>query len=101
MKVKVYGASDDLIEVEGGIEAEFAHYDDDNEKACLAFSDGTLLRVRFADDGIWRITTVRKGASGITKDEAIDGDNHTDVVTLDPDRKIEWVALVTDYETAN
>jgi len=63
-ETKVYGASDDLIELEGQITEEFSHstYQDDAQSAILAFSDGTLLEVRYDDDGIWRISKLADGA---------------------------------------
>ena len=56
MTITIYGASDDLIEVEGDISEEFSSLGDD--KNLLAFSDGTLLEVTYTQAGIWRINTL-------------------------------------------
>jgi len=40
--LKVYGASDDLIEIKGDIREEFSRYDSEGDY--LAFSDGTVLK---------------------------------------------------------
>lgn len=67
-ETKIYGASDDLIELEGQITEEFNHCDNYGEHvmAILAFSDGTLLEVDYDKDGIWRIKTLAQGDAVIT-----------------------------------
>lgn len=60
MSVTIYGASDDLIEVEGDIREEFSPNRDD-KPTYLGFSDGTLLRVSY--DGQWHITRLTEGAA--------------------------------------
>ncbi len=56
----VTGASDDLIEVEGELREEFDSFSCQN--GVMAFSDGTLLRVKYDDDGIWRFKPLFKGS---------------------------------------
>lgn len=56
----VTGASDDLIEIQGELYEEFDGYD--CEKGIMAFSDGTLLSVKYDDDGIWRFGIIFKGS---------------------------------------
>jgi len=57
--VTVYGASDDLIEVEGDIREEFSLSSQGEEEGDLVlFSTGTILRIKYTDNGIWRITPV-------------------------------------------
>jgi len=57
---KVYGSSDDLIEVEGEVRGEVCSYgtDDRDQGVLLFFSDGTVLEVKYGklDDAIWGIT---------------------------------------------
>ena len=53
---RVTGASDDLIELEGGIREEFASFD---EASLLTFNTGVQLRIHYTNDGIWRITNLR------------------------------------------
>lgn len=63
MTVYVYGASDDLIEIEGSLRQEFYYCDAGYANAdealvpyYLAFSDGTLLKITY--DGEWNIKLV-------------------------------------------
>lgn len=84
--IKVYGASDDLLEVEGDIRAEFS-YTDGNE--FLAFSDGTILRCTYAGD--WSITPLATGQNSVvnhksaeTRREQGDTEAYSDTVTIQP-----------------
>ena len=95
MTTTIYGASDDLIEIEGDISEEFAAYDLD-EDAVIGASNGVLLRVRYDDDGVWRLAPIR-GADRVTITVAPvdDDDNYSDrVVITDP---VEWVVLGTEH----
>ncbi|GAA0529243.1 hypothetical protein GCM10010172_07370 [Paractinoplanes ferrugineus] len=87
MPVAIYGASDDLIEVDGDIYEEFNHNDD--EPALLGFSDGTVLKVTFDQDGIWRITPVVTGSATFTHEFGQDDKRHSDKATLTGD--VRWV----------
>lgn len=90
MKVNVYGASDDLIEVDGDIEAEFSYSED--ESNFLVFSDGTVLSVAYDDSGMWRIGRIFAGSASFAKTEASDpDDDYSDKVCLTGD--IRFVAL--------
>lgn len=95
--VKIFGASDDLIELEGDIDEEFSalgHSDSDGDDGGLiAFSDGTVVDIRFTENGTWRITPVCNGSSlfeleQCTKD---DEDNYSDHLTLTGD--IKWAVF--------
>lgn len=60
MKIRIYGASDDLIEVEGdGITDEFNSYEKGHAmwRGDLRAPDGDVLRAHavFSDDGCWSI----------------------------------------------
>lgn len=59
MSVVIYGASDDLVEVEGDIREEFNPGDG---PSYLAVSDGTVLRISY--DGQWHISRVASGSAG-------------------------------------
>jgi hypothetical protein len=87
-EITIYGASDDLIEVDGDITEEFNPGDDPSLIAC---SDGTILRVTFDHNGIWRITPVVHGTAALTVAQAPEDDdnNYTDRATLTGD--IRWV----------
>jgi len=92
--ITIYGASDDLIEVEGAGSEEFTYQERGYGQASgdlLAFSDGTVLRIVYSDAGIWRITPVASGAATLTIEQAPEGDenNYSDRATLTGD--ISWV----------
>lgn len=89
--IKVYGASDDLIEIEGEISEEF--YAD--EKSYLAFSDGTLVSVDYDQDGIWRFNVLEKGMAIYNKSlPNLEKDEYTEVLTLQGN--IRWVVYGKD-----
>lgn len=91
MTVRVTGASDDLIEIDGGIVEEWGAYDDGSEGSLLAFSDGTVLRIRYTETGVWRIELVHKGGCEVRIDQAPEGDDqdYTDAATLTG--PLDWV----------
>lgn len=67
MPLKVYGASDDLIEIEGDFREEdgcYACLDDEHDPHYLIFSDGTILTIIYGKDigGIWEIKLISKGS---------------------------------------
>ena len=88
----ISGASDDLIELEGDIREEYSP-NNDEEQTLLAFNDGTVIGVKYADDGCWRLNRLQKGTADYSKKEAdgTDTDNYTDRVTLKGDLK--WCVL--------
>lgn len=83
-ETKIYGASDDLIELKGQISEEFNHYvsGDDEENAYLAFSDGTLLNVVYDKDGIWRISRLAVGSCAYEHTPGSVPDDTNDVAIL-------------------
>jgi hypothetical protein len=89
-EVIIYGASDDLIEIEGSLREEFNYYGEG--KTILAFSDGTVLSVLYDDDGIWKIRRVAVGKAEYSNKEAVnpDSDEYSDKVTL-KGGNIQWV----------
>ena len=83
MKVRVYGSSDDLVEVEGDLSEEF-----DGDKVNLIFGDGTQLLVWYGNDGCWHITRAKEGTATYTKVfTATDSnsDSYSDRVELEGD----------------
>ncbi|MGH7486840.1 MAG: hypothetical protein ACREMY_14750 [bacterium] len=89
MTITVYGASDDLIEVDGDISEEFYAIDSD-EGDLLAFSDGTVLKIAYSTSGVWRITpVVTIGHVSITQAPEDDEDNYSDRATLTG--PVKWV----------
>lgn len=80
MTTVVYGASDDLVEVEGPIREEF--YAPSGDGLVLAFSTGVVLRVAFSPDGFWRIAPLA-GGDKVTIVQATDvEDDYSDRATL-------------------
>jgi hypothetical protein len=105
----VYGASDDLVEIEGDIREEFNH--GDGEPSYLAVSDGTVLRITY--DGQWHISRITEGAAEYAHDPATaeDGDPrddeyktpcYSDRVTLTGmgDLPLAWVVFGDRFEAA-
>jgi hypothetical protein len=96
-QISVYGASDDLLEVEGDITDEFnpswRRYDDDKEPSYLIVSDGSVLAIRYDENGIWRITRIISGTATMEKKDGDIVKDTNDIVTLTGD--IKWV-MFTD-----
>jgi hypothetical protein len=98
MSVKVYGASDDLIEVEGDIDEEF-NPKNDEDPSYLAFADGTVLRVTY--DGMWHIQRIAVGSATYLKHEATnEDDDYSDIVTLTGDGPLKWVVFGPRFEAS-
>lgn len=94
--ITVYGASDDLIEVEGDIREEFYAIDDASH--VLSFSDGTVLSVEYDRQGNWRIRRLAEGRATYTLTEATGSDHdYSDVATLDGE-PITWVTFGKRFE---
>jgi hypothetical protein len=55
----ITASGDDLIEISGELKEEFNAYECIN--GTMALSDGTLLRVTYDEDGIWRFKPIYKG----------------------------------------
>lgn len=88
MSIRIYGASDDLIEVEGDVREEFTTMATDG--ALVGTSNGALLRVRYTDAGTWRIQPVAGAELADIKQCAEDDeDNYSDVATVGGD--VSWV----------
>lgn len=84
--IKVYGASDDLVEIEGSAykEDEIGCY---NSDVRIGFTDGTVIRVGYpkADAAIWWIEVEKQGTAAQTlivcEDE--DARNYSDIFEID------------------
>jgi hypothetical protein len=106
VKTKVYGASDDLIEVEGGkCEGEVGCYgtDDAERGVLLVFSDGTLLEVKYGkgDRGIWRITLIHAGSAfeAIEQCDDEEAEVHSDIAKFT--ESLNWCYAATKWEKVN
>ncbi len=99
-EIVLYGASDDLLEVEStvfGAEEFTVWLDSPQESLILAVSDGSVFRVRYDEDGIWRFTPLLVGSTNVDiKICPVDSlDSYTDRVTLTGD-ELRWVVLGTN-----
>lgn len=88
MTITITGASDDLIEIDGDIREEFPYTEHSTTPGggdLLAFSDGTVLRIKFDINGVWRITPVARGTGNLRIEQAAedDADDRTDAATVD------------------
>jgi hypothetical protein len=96
-EIIIFGASDDLIEVRGSIVEEFSYYSTNWELTpYVAVSDGTLLRVRYDEDGIWRFTPIVVGSADVDIKHGLDDRTHSDIVTMTGEEDLTWVALVAE-----
>ena len=90
MSITIYGASDDMVEVEGEISEEFNPRKFD-EPSYITTSDGTFLRITY--DGLWNITVLKAGeGTHIEHRKATDEENdYSDRVTLKNNAGFEFV----------
>lgn len=100
MKTKIYGASDDLIEIEGAISDEHDAY---NFSGTVTASDGTTAKLKYNDDGQWEFTVTKEGSKflGLVKSvgddakhifpDAVGCSSYSDVLILD--EGIKWVKI--------
>lgn len=63
-QVKVYGASDDLIEIDGDVSEEFSPNTD--SPYYLLFNDGTQVKIEYGEDGLWHLDIISAGMAGIS-----------------------------------
>lgn len=79
--LRIYGASDDLIEIEGDDNDEIGAYD---TTKYLHFDTGHILKVWYPDDGIWKVEMVRggRGPCEIVTCNDPDADPYSDVATI-------------------
>lgn len=87
--LEVTGGSDDLIEIDGDIREEFNVSYKHEDDGYLAFSDGTLLKVKYDENGIWRFKVISKGPLYDQKVEGIADEDTFDVVLFK--EGIKWV----------
>ncbi|MFL0197795.1 hypothetical protein ACJDU8_19820 [Clostridium sp. WILCCON 0269] len=90
----VTGASDDLIEIGGELEEEFNAYDCND--GTMAFSDGTLLRVDYSKDGIWKFNPIYKGSLFVRVIQGSISEDTNDEAYFDSGLK--WCAFSTEMQ---
>lgn len=83
----ITGASNNIIEIDGDICAQFPLLDK-AQGDLLVFSDNTILCVQYTSEGVWRITRPTRGSAEVTIRRAVRGER-SDVAVLDGD--ISWV----------
>lgn len=99
MSLRVYGCSDDLIELEGDIRDEAGYYGSDkDEPAFLFLSDGTVLAIWYGKDdrGIWAIEVRERGTLFERLDPCTDEDAtpYSDVAHFKDG--VEWAYFAKD-----
>lgn len=98
----VYGASDDLIEFEGGVSGEVGCYGTDDRKhgVLLVFSDGTILEAKYgkSDMDVWGIQIINQGQllDGVKPCNSEDDDPYSDVATFRPG--LTWAYAANKWE---
>lgn len=95
-EVTVRGHSDDILNITGGgLYEEF--YPGDKESYYVGFSDGTLLRVRWDEEGCWEIRPLVQGPQFVKHTPYSDPDtDHSDEVTLGG--PMAWVVGGKDFQ---
>ncbi len=100
-KTKIYGASDDLIEIEGDVEEEYGKINARN--LSINASDGTQAKITYNDEGEWKIDLINMGNKYLDlilskgedykhiHEDAIGCSPYSDVLVLDDG--IEWVKI--------
>lgn len=91
----IYGASDDLIEIDSEHQhmlpsEEFNVLGMPGDSWTLGVSDGTLLRVVYDEDGIWRFRPLVLGSDFVRIDPGLDDRVHSDRVVLSGEN-LTWV----------
>jgi hypothetical protein len=75
----------DIIDIEGGGLNDELYPDDVNQPCFIACSDGSVFRVIYDDDGIWRITVLFQGT---LYDHKIEKDTFDEVYLQDG---VKWI----------
>jgi hypothetical protein len=98
MSTKVYGASDDLIEIEGDMQGEVGCYSQPEQGVLLMFSDGTVLSVKYNGrvSGVWAISLLKEGVRFKGIDQCADHDArpHSDVAHFHDG--VKWCFAATE-----
>jgi hypothetical protein len=101
MITRIYGASDDLIEIDGQISDEVEAYSSEKKPIKFKTSLGTKGTILY--NGEWKITIIQEGSDFVKIIESVGDDNdhteentnnvpsHSDVLILDGD--LEWVKV--------
>ncbi len=96
---EIYGASDDLIEIEGGLSGEHGCYNTSEESPVAMFlSDGTVLAIHYGDGGVWKIDVREKGAlfDSLKIETDSDAARHSDTAVFKPGLKWAYAVKASD-----
>jgi hypothetical protein len=95
--ITIHGASDDLIEVDGAINAEFPVTNTGDDGVLLAISNGVVLRIHYRT--CWRIEHVTGNGVEFQRCPEDDDDNYSDIATItDP---VTWVLCRDEFVKAS
>ena len=101
MSVTICGAGEDTIKIDGDVEEKFTVTAPAQDGAVLAISEGTVLRIKRDDHGVWRIKPVARGSGTLSITQAPregDEDNYSDHAAVRG--LILWVVLGNSVATA-
>jgi hypothetical protein len=93
------GHSDDILYIAGALDEELypsreaQNSQGTDEADVLAFSDGSLLRVRYDGDGVWRLTFALFGPGTIVTKTDGTMDSGSDEVILKAKAPFQWAIL--------
>ena len=89
----IYGASDDLIEIEGDVREEFDAYNAGPK--VVRCSDGSAVRIEYTGEGCWevRVVSLAVGTTAETVPHDNDKTTYTDRLTLTAPMPFTWVSL--------
>lgn len=99
----LYGASDDLIELDGDLSEEFNP--DAGNETYIGFSDGSLVAARYDAKGNWRFTIVEESSGtsitvhpiGTVKERrGVEIPDYSEMVNIDAMDTITWALCGKD-----
>lgn len=97
MFTRIYGASDDLIEIDGQISDEVDAYSSSDEPIKFKTSEGTKGTIQY--NGEWKITIKEQGPDFVRVVESVGDDNtHTEENTNDVPSYSDVLILSGDLE---
>lgn len=98
---KVWGSSDDIVELSGGVETEL---DGGDEPIYLRFTNGTYLKIVYTNEGLWRIEVLAAGRGKLRKlfampdDRDVEEDGPNPQAHSDKDAPVYSDVLIIDSE---
>ncbi len=97
MATQLFGASDDLIELEGDLREEFSG---GMKPRLLIFSDGTVLTIKYGKEhlAVWAITLITQGKlfSKVVFCTDEDAERYSDTAHFKDG--LEWMYFVRDWK---